>query len=81
MQDLSSLTKDQTCAPAVETQSLNHWTAREVPPSKSLLNYIRLLREQTMKKVEPKHGITEDFPDGLVGKTPCSQGRGPRFES
>ena len=31
MQDLSSLTKDQTCAPAVETQSLNHGTAREVP--------------------------------------------------
>ena len=31
MQDLSSLTKDETCAPAVETQSLNHGTAREVP--------------------------------------------------
>ena len=31
IQDLSSLAKDQTCAPAVETQSLNHWTARAVP--------------------------------------------------
>ena len=31
IQDLSSLAKDQTCAPAVETQSFNHWTARAVP--------------------------------------------------
>ena len=27
----SSLTRDRTCAPAVEALSLNHWTAREVP--------------------------------------------------
>ena len=31
MRDLSSLTRDRTCAPAVEAQSSNHWTAREVP--------------------------------------------------
>ena len=31
MQDLSSLTREWTRAPAVEVQSLNHWTAREVP--------------------------------------------------
>ena len=31
MRDLSSLTRDQTCAPAVEVQSLNHWATREVP--------------------------------------------------
>ena len=29
--DLSSLTKAQTLAPALGAQSLNHWTAREVP--------------------------------------------------
>ena len=29
--DLSSLSRDQTCAPCNEVQSLNHWTAREVP--------------------------------------------------
>ena len=29
--DLSSLTRDQTCAPAAEVQSLNPWSAREVP--------------------------------------------------
>ena len=29
--DFSSLTRDQTRAPAVEARSLNHWTAREVP--------------------------------------------------
>ena len=31
IQDLSSLTRDRTHAPAVEAQSVNHWTAREVP--------------------------------------------------
>ena len=31
MWDLSSLTRDWTCAPAAEVQSLNHWTSREVP--------------------------------------------------
>ena len=31
MWDLSSPTQNQTCAPAVEVQSLNHWTTREVP--------------------------------------------------
>ena len=30
MQDLSSLTRDQTQAPAVEAWSRNHWMAREV---------------------------------------------------
>ena len=29
--DLSSLTRDQTCNPCIERQTLNHWTAREVP--------------------------------------------------
>ena len=31
LQDLSSPTRDQTMRPTVEAQSLNHWTAREVP--------------------------------------------------
>ena len=31
MRDLSSLTRDRTRVPAVEAQSLIHWTAREVP--------------------------------------------------
>ena len=31
MWDLSSPTRDQTHAPAVEAWRLNHWTAREVP--------------------------------------------------
>ena len=30
MWDLSSLTRDQTNAPVLEVQSLNHWTAKEV---------------------------------------------------
>ena len=29
MWDLSSLTRDQTCPPALEVQSINHWTTRE----------------------------------------------------
>ena len=31
MWDLSSLTRDQTSAPALGARHLNHWTAREVP--------------------------------------------------
>ena len=31
MEDLSSPTRDQTRAPAVEAWSPNHWTAREFP--------------------------------------------------
>ena len=31
MWDLSSPTRGQTQAPALEAQSLNHWTIREVP--------------------------------------------------
>ena len=30
--DLSSPTRDGTCAPALGVQSLNHWTSREVLP-------------------------------------------------
>ena len=33
MWDLSSLTRDRTCTPCIERQSLNPWTAREVPAS------------------------------------------------
>ena len=36
--DLSSPTRDQTHAPAWEVQSLNHWTAREVPTFKKIFN-------------------------------------------
>ena len=35
MWDLSSLTRDQTCTTALNIQSLNHWTAKEVPDIKS----------------------------------------------
>ena len=31
MWDLSSLTRDHTCSSCIGRQSLNHWTAREVP--------------------------------------------------
>ena len=31
MWDLSSPTRDQTCAPSLGVQHLNLWTAREVP--------------------------------------------------
>ena len=30
MWDLSSLTRDPTCVPAVEAWSLNHWTYRDI---------------------------------------------------
>ena len=38
MWDLSSLTWDQTCTPALKGWSLNHWTAREVPSLRLELN-------------------------------------------
>ena len=49
MQDLSSLNRDSNCAPtALAKQSLDHWTAKEVPKVLflnevlvSLLNYLK----------------------------------------
>ena len=31
MWGLSSPTRDQTCTPALEAQSFNHWTTKKVP--------------------------------------------------
>lgn len=31
MQDLSFLTREQTMSPAMEAQSINYWSAREIP--------------------------------------------------
>ena len=31
MQELGALTRDQSVPPALEVQSPNHWTTREVP--------------------------------------------------
>ena len=39
MQDLSSLTRDQTLPPAMEVPSLNHWTARGGPSSRYFLTF------------------------------------------
>ena len=48
MWDLSSLTKDGTCAPAVAVQNLNHWTTREAPRYKIYVNI------KVHKKSNPK---------------------------
>ena len=37
IQDLSSLTRDQTCTSAVEAQSPNHWTIRKFLPAHNFL--------------------------------------------
>ena len=37
MWDLSSPTRNQICIPCIQRQSLNYWTARQVP---KLLKYI-----------------------------------------
>ena len=37
MWDLTSLTRDRTPHPALETLSLTHWTTREVPVNEMLL--------------------------------------------
>ena len=39
--DLSSPTRDRTQAPAVKVLSPNHWTAREFPPLKFYIFWIR----------------------------------------
>ena len=38
LQDLSSLTRDQTQAPAVKAPSPNHWTTREFPGALSCIS-------------------------------------------
>jgi len=55
MWGLSSVTRDGTHAPAVEVQSLNHWTAREVPPrdlleSFSVMSLEMVGGKKTLKK-------------------------------
>ena len=42
MWDLRSLTRDRTCTLCIGRRSLNHWTAREVPPSSSNGNVLQL---------------------------------------
>ena len=42
MWDLSSLTRDWTCTLSIVKQSLNHWTAREVPEFAILYNSVGL---------------------------------------
>ena len=42
----TSPTRDGTCAPAVEAQSLNHWTTREVLGT----NFVRLMIEIKSKQ-------------------------------
>ena len=49
MWDLSSLTGDQTCAPAVDMWNLNHWNSREVliviilKPTLQYIKYIHIV--------------------------------------
>lgn len=46
MENLSSLTRDRACAPALEEESLNCWTTREVPdPELSIFSLFPLPSE------------------------------------
>ena len=45
MQDISSLSRDRTQAPCLESQSLNHWTTRESPsPCLFVIGHLSALR-------------------------------------
>ena len=46
MWDLSSRTRNVTDAPALEAQSLNEWTSREVPSIYSLKKFHRITLKQ-----------------------------------
>ena len=49
MWDLSSSTRDRTCTPCIGRQSLNHWTAREVPQNDVILiGNLRTVRNASM---------------------------------
>ena len=70
---LSSLTRDQTLTPALEAQSLNHWTAREVPHSVFGLLFhlfpvgeLHILQCSLLPYFVPYHLLSEIFPDLLI---------------
>ena len=45
LRDLSSLTRDQTQAPAVKAPNPNHWTTREFPSTDFLIATIKARRQ------------------------------------
>ena len=49
MWDLSSLTRDRTCAPAFQVWSLNHWTARESPLAAVLRSLVDMFMCRVVK--------------------------------
>ena len=50
MWDLSSLSRDRTRTPCIGRRSLNHWTAREVPPIFLLISSLVLLSQKPTAK-------------------------------
>ena len=67
MQDLSSPTRNGTCSPAIEVQSLNQWTPRKSLAFVCLLSLLLLLcfvlfvLPQKSRKRERDPGIPQDF--------------------
>ena len=53
LQDLSSLTKDRTQAPAVKAWSPNHWTTREFPGTPNFLRNLQAI----LTKLCPEGGV------------------------
>ena len=51
MQDLSSPTRDPTCCPAAEVQSLNCWTVGEFPSL--LLHWISQVAQMALGQEDP----------------------------
>ena len=53
MQDLSSLTRDQTHTPCIGRQNLNHWTTRKVTPTPAIFNF-KYTEPSTLKIIAMK---------------------------
>ena len=78
MGDLSSLTRDRICAPALEELSFKHWTVREVPINVVNMVYLFLYISVYFIKLGSYHGfysllknktVLKEFPGGPVFRT------------
>ena len=76
MQDLSSLTRDQTCIPCIG--SLNHWTTRQAPHKEGLI-FFSNLREQGTGSI---WGLCcSSFLPSLISQSPHVMPRSRQWES
>ena len=78
---IRSLTRDRTVPPAVEAQSPNHWTAREIRVSRNLdplaIGALMLERLSPESSLIPRD--SKQLPCKCTFDVKTSQSRGPTF--